>query len=1001
MRFKDIKIGRQLTLIILFLLVIILVLGGISLHQSDRLWKQTQSLYEHPLKVSRAISGIKTDIIRLDNDLEEYLQASDLREQNRFLQTLHASKTDLQNQIGLLRAFYLGPAEDIRKLETGIKDLENLTDRIILLAQTGKMSQALQLEQGLNEKTFSPTAILRQLQSMEATANEKANRFYQNARHNKNLLIRQMLIAVTLLFLFLLLGIYFIYHHAIRTPLKQLTRATHQFSEGNYNARVSYSSQNEMGLLADAFNRMVSAIQLQMEREEKAFRFNATLFKRENLGNFTQNLLAELMEMTQSQMAAVYLLNREKSEFILFRSIGLSSKTKLRFSAKRKEGELGIPLSKGKISYLDKLPADTPFIFRTTAGELIPKEMVTIPIMEKNHPVAMISMATVHTYPETVRLVLQDIYPSLNARFNGVLLFKRIKEQAEQLEKQNTELAIQGKELAAQSVELSRQNTELKMQKNQLDEANRLKSTFLSNMSHELRTPLNSVIALSSVLKKKLKNVIPEEEYSYIDVIERNGKQLLELINDVLDISRIESGRVEIETSEIDINGLIREMVTLIEPQAVEKKISLIAKTREELPRLTSDRNKIRHILQNLIGNAVKFTEKGEVEVSAQTEGDYLKIRVKDTGIGIPEDQLPFIFDEFRQVDSSTSRKYGGTGLGLSIAKKYAHMLGGTIEVQSQPGKGSVFTLLLPLKPVESLTGVVKQQEIPVRSPVSVRVSDQRKTSAKIETTSKTVLIVEDSEPAVIQLSDILSEAGFGVQVASNGTEALEKIAQNVPDAMILDLMMPGIDGYQVLEAIRANAETAQLPVLILTAKHLESRDLKILEKNHVFQFLQKGDINRDKLLHIIRQMVFPEEETPKTSKAKTTFKPVKKTSGKKPLILIVEDNVDNLFTIKSLLGNTYRTLEAYDGQDGVVKAKTYHPDLIFMDIAMPVMNGFRAFDAIRKEESLKHVPIIAVTASALTADREEILHYGFDGYVPKPIDIRKFEEVLQQFFTK
>ncbi len=1006
MRFKDLKIGNQMILLIVFLFAIILMLGSISLYQSSRLWQQTQSLYDHPLKVSRAISAIKTDIILLDNDLEDFLIEKDLRKQNRLLQTIRSVQNNMHDHLRSLQNDYLGPGTDIRKLETGIQELITLTNRVILLAQTGKKAEALQLEQTLSEKVFTPSGIIKDLQSIEATAKQMASRFYDNARNNKKQLARQMFVAVSLLFIFLLTGLLFIYHQAIRTPLRQLTRATKQFSEGNYHTHVAYSSRNEMGQLAEAFNRMVAAIRLQMEREEKAFHFNATLFKRENLGNFTQNLLMELMELTGSQMGAVFLLNKERSEFTLFRSIGLSAKTRLRFSANIKEGEFGVPLSQGKISYLKDLPADTPFLFKTTAGNLIPKEIVTIPIIEKNHTVAMISLAGIHAYNEVARLVLHDIYPSLNARFNGVLLFKKIKEQTQQLEKQNTELEIQGKELAAQSIELSRQNTELKMQKNQLDEANRLKSTFLSNMSHELRTPLNSVIALSSVLKKKLKDSIPEEEYAYIDVIERNGKQLLELINDVLDLSRIESGRVEIDASEIDINGLIREMVTLIAPQADEKKIRLTAKATENLPPLFSDRNKIRHILQNLIGNAVKFTEKGRVEVWAETEGDYLQINVKDTGIGIPEDQLPYIFDEFRQVDSSTSRKYGGTGLGLSIAKKYARMLGGTIEVKSKPGEGSVFTLLLPINPVVSGTsnllpekekGVIQEQTF---GPVS-GTGKLPQTENPVE---KTILIVEDSEPAIIQLKDILTEAGFHVETAAGGQEALEKIAQHVPDAMILDLMMPGVDGYEVLEAVRANAETAALPVLILTAKHLDHRDMKIMEKNHVFQMLQKGDINRKELLNIIRKMVFPEVNTASPAAKKQYPKPSGKKvkrSAEKPLILIVEDNVDNLLTMKSLLGDNFRVMEAYDGQDGVVKAKTYHPDLIFMDIAMPVMNGFRAFDAIRKEEQLKQVPIIAVTASALTADRKEILHYGFDGYIPKPIDINHFEKVLYQFITK
>jgi signal transduction histidine kinase len=272
-----------------------------------------------------------------------------------------------------------------------------------------------------------------------------------------------------------------------------------------------------------------------------------------------------------------------------------------------------------------------------------------------------------------------------------------MKEFLAALEHQNTELQAQKTELSSQSAELAEQNTELEMQKNQLNEASRLKTNFLSNMSHELRTPLNSVIALSGVLSRRLDKKIPDEEYSFIEVIERNGKHLLNLINDILDISRIEAGHEEIEVTGFNAGNLIAEIVTMIEPQAKQKNIELLYHKDEINVHLSCDANKCRHILQNLIGNAVKFTEKGKVEIAARQIETNIVITVTDTGIGIAEEHLQHIFDEFRQADSSSSRKFGGTGLGLTIARKYANLLGGTIAVKSVQGKGAEFTLTLPL----------------------------------------------------------------------------------------------------------------------------------------------------------------------------------------------------------------------------------------------------------------------------------------------------------------
>ncbi len=999
MRFNDFKIANQLRTATFFIFFVVLLLGGISWYQVNTLWKQTQDLYDHPLKVRHALSGLEADIITMDRNLKKYILEKTTSRQQAILQNLNENRANVTLRFKLLYAQYTGPKTDIRKVENGFNKWNIIMDDVIDLVRRGKNKQAQELTSINGGESVNTSQLLDGINSIGIFTNKEANKFYQNALNQKNKLEQRLffLIGIILVFLFVF---YYLLYRTINSPIKKLTLTTKKFSEGNYEARLNYSSKNELGDLANAFNQMASSIQSHIELEHKTSRFNALLFKRENLASFSRILINELTELTHSQMGAFYLMNKEKSEFTLLESHGLSTKAKTRFSVRLKEGEFGEAISAKRIIHLREIPDDTSFTFVTASGDFKPKEIITIPIVSGIETVAVISLASIYTYTEEALQLLQNIFPSLTARIHGVLLFHQIMEQSTRLEKQNMELEIQGKELSAQSVELSRQNTELKMQKNQLDEANRLKSTFLSNMSHELRTPLNSVIALSSVLKRKLRAAIPVEEYSYIDVIERNGRQLLELINDVLDLSRIESGRVEIEQTNINIKELIKEMISLIEPQAREKKIILKSLINKELPSMKSDGNKIRHILQNLIGNAVKFTAKGKVEVTAFKKDKYLHILVSDTGIGIFPDKINNIFDEFRQIDSSTSRKYGGTGLGLSIAKKYASILGGTIEVQSTPGKGSVFSLILPL---ESTDTKIKEKYSVIQQPSIVKITKpftRNKTQAK----EKTILIVEDSEPAIIQLKDILIEAGFQVLVSHNGREALEQIAKTLPDAMILDLMMPDIDGFQVLEVVRANVETARLPVLVLTAKHLEGKDLKDLKHNHIYQLIQKGDVNREQLLQLVFEMVFPEKKTTEeeaTGKHTKNPKKIKRQTGENPLVLIVEDNVDNLLTIKSLLGEDYRIEEAYDGMDGIAKAKMHHPDLILMDIAMPVMNGFRAFDAIRKEKNLQHIPIVAVTASAMTADREEILHYGFDGYISKPIDINQFEKIINSFFKE
>lgn len=578
----------------------------------------------------------------------------------------------------------------------------------------------------------------------------------------------------------------------------------------------------------------------------------------------------------------------------------------------------------------------------------------------------------------------RDITERKLAEKELLILNKELTRRSETLSNANNELEAQKRELSSQAGELTEQNIELEMQKKQLDESNRLKTVFLSNMSHELRTPLNSVIALSGVLNRRLAGKLPEEEYSYLDVIERNGKQLLSLINDILDLSRIEAGREEIEFNRFNAGELIGEVVELIGAQATLKNIGLRYSAEIDLPPLKSDYVKCRHILQNLVANAVKFTEEGEVEILAEVKGESIHITVNDTGIGIDQEYLPFIFDEFRQADGSNSRKYGGTGLGLAIAKKYAEMLGGSIQVESIRGKGSKFTLKLPLQ-YSSMQTNVERYVAQMKSADSTYIGD---------TKNKTILLVEDTEAVIIQMNDMLESQGYNVMVARNGNEAFEQIALQVPDAMILDLMMPEVDGFEVLRKIRNKEITDHLPVIILTAKYITKAELSFLKHNNIQQIIQKGDINKEQLLNAVARMMFPDAIEAGKPEAETRRVPIPGI----PLVLVVEDNPDNMLTIKALLDGKYNIIEAEDGRTGVEQAKKHQPHLILMDIALPGMNGIEAMNEIRNEPSLEPIPIVAVSASAMKGDREDFIALGFDGYISKPIDSVLFERTLKEF---
>ncbi|MCG2730091.1 MAG: response regulator, partial [Acetobacterium sp.] len=481
-------------------------------------------------------------------------------------------------------------------------------------------------------------------------------------------------------------------------------------------------------------------------------------------------------------------------------------------------------------------------------------------------------------------------------------------------------------------------------------------------------------------------------EYSYLEVIERNGKNLLALINDILDISRIEAGREEIDITTFNVNQLINDVVEMLAPQACEKNISCINAARDTAVYINSDSDKCRHILENLAGNAVKFTETGTVELSIGQNEENIEIQVKDTGIGIDENYLPFIFDEFRQGDGSTSRKFGGTGLGLAIAKKYANLLGGTVRVKSIVNQGSEFILSLPIH--YSVENRIEEDHRPEPERFKRVVKQELRSlpdKPNSDPSTKTLLMVEDSEPAVIQIRDLLEESGYTIRVARDAKEAFGIIEEVIPDAMVLDLMMPGIDGFELLHTLREAEATAHIPVLILTAKHITKDELKFLTKNNIHQLIQKGDVNKDELKKAVASMLYPEI---KAKKAKR-FEP--QPNQRKPLVLAVEDNPDNMITVKALLEDHFRVLEAVDGREGIEMAKQFVPDLILMDIALPGIDGIQAFKVIRELPALQNIPVIALTASAMTQDREGILAQGFDAFIPKPIIEREFLKVIRE----
>lgn len=362
------------------------------------------------------------------------------------------------------------------------------------------------------------------------------------------------------------------------------------------------------------------------------------------------------------------------------------------------------------------------------------------------------------------------------------------------------------------TTKLQEQNFELTEQRKTVEEANRLKSEFLSNMSHELRTPLNSIMSLATILAIEAKDTLSEEHNEYLEIIERNGKKLLELINEILDLSKIEAGKAEISLSEISVNHILGIIKDDLSVMADEKGLSINLDASDDLPKVISDESKLHQVFTNVVGNAVKFTLSGTIDIGIKHVSENIDVEIRDTGIGISEEELPYIFDEFRQVDGSFARRFEGTGLGLAITYKTLKLLGGRIQVKSKLGKGSIFTISVPIKWFDQ-GAIISAKKQPAPK------IDQKKVPVSGDIPN--ILVVEDNPDNMTSIKAIL-KGRFNILESSDGASGIMQASKHIPDLILLDMILPEKAGVDVVKALKGNKSTRHIPVIALTASVLK-----------------------------------------------------------------------------------------------------------------------------------------------------------------------------------
>ncbi len=538
----------------------------------------------------------------------------------------------------------------------------------------------------------------------------------------------------------------------------------------------------------------------------------------------------------------------------------------------------------------------------------------------------------------------------------------------------------------------------------ELEKASRLKSQFLANVSHELRTPLNAIITLSDILSRRFAKGEFSEENKQLNIIRRSGHNLLNLINDILDLAKIEAGKAEPIYTSIPIRGMIEETVEHMRPLCIQKGLELRLDIASRFPEeIYSDEEKVTRALTNVLTNAVKFTRGGKVHVKAKVaDKNNLEIKVSDTGIGIPGDRLDEIFKEFHQVESTDSRTFGGTGLGLAIARNVLTLLGGSIAVSSQLGKGSTFTIKLPVRTRKELHGVEVFEPSSAFSslrslPFKAGLEDDRD---NLKPNRRTVLVVDDEAESLYIIAYYLRQQNYQVIIPQQGEDPVDLAKDYRPVAVVLDVIMPARSGWEVLRDLKDDPATAGIPVVMVSILAERARALEMGADEYLVKpfkpeslqsFLLKTEKKQRKktgLVHIARFL------TGKNSGNVKAGSRTEASAGEGRRILLVDDDDDSQYALQLILeGAGYEVAFAKEGRDALKQAEALNPNLILMDIMMPGMDGYEAARTLKRNERLKDVPIVAVTAKAMKGDRERTLQAGCDDYIAKPFVT---EEILR-----
>jgi HAMP domain-containing protein/CheY-like chemotaxis protein/signal transduction histidine kinase len=948
-------------------------------------------------------------------------------------------------------------------------------------------------------------------------------------------------------------------------------------TKGDLTRSIQVEASGEVADLKDNLNTMIDNLRLTTDRNTEQdwlktnlARFTGMLQGQRDLTTVGRMLLSELTPLVNAQQGVIYQMRSEESaEMVLLSAFAGDGEDGHLRRLKIGEGLVGQCASEKRRMLISELPPNTISI-RSGLFEAVPRNVIVLPVLFEDRVKAVIELASLSNFTTSQLAFLEQLTASIGIVLNSIeatmqtegllkqsqQLATELQMQQKELQQTNEQLAQKAQQLAEQNVEVERKNQEIEQARRALEEkakelalTSKYKSEFLANMSHELRTPLNSILVLGQQLSDNPDGNLTPKQVEFSRTIHGAGTDLLNLITDILDLSKIESGTVSVEAEEVFFASMLDAVERPFRHEAENRHLTFEVQTDPHLARsVVTDSKRLQQVLKNLLSNAFKFTELGGVRLSVSlarsgwTEGhpilsnaaSVVSFEVADTGIGIPFEKQRIIFEAFQQADAGTSRKYGGTGLGLAISRELASLLGGEIQLRSAPGKGSTFTLYLPQTYVGPSTSIAAAAEARFRASVSPvqlsvvsehpveKIADDRD---NLQPDDAILLIVEDDVHYARILLDLARDKGFKVLVATRGAEALGLAHEYHPTAVSLDVFLPDMLGWTVLNHLKQDPATRHIPVQMLTLdedRHhglargafafvtkpttpegLESalarikeysaprrKRLLVVEDNPAeqlsikellgyddidvtvvatgaeaieavnhqafdcavldlrlpdisgFDVLERfrdtpalGDLpvivftgkelspEEDARLHsLARSVVVKGVESPERLLDETALflhcvvadLPIEKQRlldrlhhsddalvGKK--VLVVDDDVRNIFALSSVIERRGMTvITAGTGREAIAKLEST-PDIaiVLMDIMMPEMDGYETMQVIRQNALFRRLPIIALTAKAMKGDREKCLEAGASEYLAKPVNTEQLLSSLRMWLHR